>query len=114
MDRFDETDFHNDDEAASLAVSDHRPIWASFYVDKEDIVGRHVFMLQYSFDDFSLIISIMIASVIYGFVISSSPYKPPKSSSTPRPSASVSSVSCRSASRRAFCRHMAGPNRVCC
>ena len=39
VDRFDETDFHNDDVAASLAASDHRPIWASFYVDKEDDDG---------------------------------------------------------------------------
>lgn len=36
IDRFDETDFGNDDDAASLAVSDHRPVWAEFYTDKDD------------------------------------------------------------------------------
>jgi len=36
IDRFDETDFGDDDGAASLAVSDHRPVWAAFYIDKED------------------------------------------------------------------------------
>ena len=30
IDKFDETDFGNDDKAASLAVSDHRPVWAVF------------------------------------------------------------------------------------
>lgn len=30
IDRFDETDFANDDKAANLAVSDHRPVWAVF------------------------------------------------------------------------------------
>ena len=30
IDRFDETDFGNDDTAANLAVSDHRPVWAIF------------------------------------------------------------------------------------
>ena len=33
IDKFDETDFGNDDEAANLAVSDHRPIWALFRID---------------------------------------------------------------------------------
>ena len=33
IDRFDETDFGNDDAAASLAVSDHRPVWAVFRID---------------------------------------------------------------------------------
>ena len=33
IDRFDETDFGNDDDAASLAVSDHRPVWAVFRID---------------------------------------------------------------------------------
>ena len=28
IDKFDETDFGNNDKAASLAVSDHRPVWA--------------------------------------------------------------------------------------
>jgi hypothetical protein len=36
IDRFDETDFANDDEAANLAVSDHRPVWAEFYIDRDD------------------------------------------------------------------------------
>ena len=33
IDKFDETDFGNDDAAASLAVSDHRPVWAVFRID---------------------------------------------------------------------------------
>lgn len=36
IDRFDETDFGNDDEAASLAASDHRPVWAEFRIDTDD------------------------------------------------------------------------------
>jgi len=36
VDRFDETAFGNDDEAASRAVSDHRPIWATFRTDQDD------------------------------------------------------------------------------
>lgn len=36
IDRFDETDFGNDDSAASLAVSDHRPVWAVFRTDLDD------------------------------------------------------------------------------
>ena len=36
VDRFDETAFGNDDEAASLAVSDHRPIWVKFRTDQDD------------------------------------------------------------------------------
>ena len=36
IDRFDETDFGNDDEAASLAASDHRPVWAEFRIDSDD------------------------------------------------------------------------------
>ena len=34
--RFDEIHFANDDKAASLAVSDHRPVWAEFRVDFDD------------------------------------------------------------------------------
>jgi endonuclease/exonuclease/phosphatase family metal-dependent hydrolase len=34
--RFDETDFNNDDDAANLAVSDHRPVWALFRTDTDD------------------------------------------------------------------------------
>lgn len=34
--RFDETDFGNDDDAASLAVSDHRPIWGLFRIQDPD------------------------------------------------------------------------------
>lgn len=34
--RFDETLFANDDRAASLAVSDHRPVWAEFRIDMDD------------------------------------------------------------------------------
>jgi endonuclease/exonuclease/phosphatase family metal-dependent hydrolase len=30
IDKFDETDFANNDKVASLAVSDHRPVWAVF------------------------------------------------------------------------------------
>ena len=33
IDKFDETDFGNDDKAANLAVSDHRPVWAVFRID---------------------------------------------------------------------------------
>ena len=33
IDKFDETDFGNDDQAANLAVSDHRPVWAVFRID---------------------------------------------------------------------------------
>jgi len=36
IDKFDETDFGNDDEAANLAVSDHRPVWAEFFIDIDD------------------------------------------------------------------------------
>lgn len=33
IDKFDEADFGNDDSAANLAVSDHRPVWALFRID---------------------------------------------------------------------------------
>ena len=33
--KFDEDCFGNDDEAANLAVSDHRPVWAYFYTDMD-------------------------------------------------------------------------------
>ena len=36
IDRFDETDFGNDDKAANLAVSDHRPVWAVFSTKTDD------------------------------------------------------------------------------
>ena len=36
IDRFDETDFGNDDKAANLAVSDHRPVWAVFSTKVDD------------------------------------------------------------------------------
>ena len=36
IDRFDETDFRNDDVSASLAVSDHRPVWGEFRIDSDD------------------------------------------------------------------------------
>ncbi len=36
IDRFDETDFGNDDDAANLAVSDHRPVWAEFETSADD------------------------------------------------------------------------------
>ena len=36
IDRFDETDFGNDDKAANLAVSDHRPVWALFSTEIDD------------------------------------------------------------------------------
>jgi endonuclease/exonuclease/phosphatase family metal-dependent hydrolase len=39
LDRFDEAVFANDDDAASLAVSDHRPIWATFATDLPDDDG---------------------------------------------------------------------------
>jgi endonuclease/exonuclease/phosphatase family metal-dependent hydrolase len=34
--KFDETMFGGDDEAARLAVSDHRPVWAVFATDRDD------------------------------------------------------------------------------
>ena len=40
IDRFDETDFGNNDQAANLAVSDHRPVWAVFSVTQEDDDGN--------------------------------------------------------------------------
>ena len=39
IDRFDETDFGNDDTAACLAVSDHRPVWAVFSTHVADDAG---------------------------------------------------------------------------
>ena len=39
IDKFDETDFGNDDKAANLAVSDHRPVWAVFSIDRDDDGG---------------------------------------------------------------------------
>ena len=36
IDRFDETDFGNDDKAVNLAVSDHRPVWAVFSIKIDD------------------------------------------------------------------------------
>ena len=40
IDRFDETDFGNNDKAANLAVSDHRPVWAVFSMEIDDD-GNH-------------------------------------------------------------------------
>ena len=39
IDRFDEAVFANDDDAASLAVSDHRPIWVTFETHLPDDDG---------------------------------------------------------------------------
>ena len=39
IDRFDETDFGNDDKAANLAVSDHRPVWVVFSTTQDDDDG---------------------------------------------------------------------------
>ena len=36
IDKFDETDFGNDDKAANLAISDHRPVWAVFSISRDD------------------------------------------------------------------------------
>ena len=36
IERFDEAHFRNDDAAASLAVSDHRPVWGTFRIDTDD------------------------------------------------------------------------------
>ena len=36
IDRFDEVLFGNNDAAASLAVSDHRPVWGIFRIDTDD------------------------------------------------------------------------------
>ena len=37
--RFDESDFGNDDDSASKAVSDHRPVWGLFRIDSGDDDG---------------------------------------------------------------------------
>jgi endonuclease/exonuclease/phosphatase family metal-dependent hydrolase len=42
IDRFDEAVFSNDDDAASLAVSDHRPIWVTFSTGQPDDDGQDV------------------------------------------------------------------------
>jgi len=34
--RFDGVIFGNDDKEASLMVSDHRPLWAEFYIKSDD------------------------------------------------------------------------------
>ena len=36
IEHFDEIHFGNDDAAASLAVSDHRPVWGIFRIDSDD------------------------------------------------------------------------------
>ena len=36
IDKFDETDFGNNDKAANDAVSDHRPVWATFRINTDD------------------------------------------------------------------------------
>lgn len=36
INKFDEIDFGNDDKKASLAVSDHRPVWAEFETSADD------------------------------------------------------------------------------
>ena len=36
IDKFDEKDFGNNDKAANLAVSDHRPVWAVFSLKVDD------------------------------------------------------------------------------
>lgn len=36
VDRFDQTVYGDDDEAATMAVSDHRPVWARFATSRED------------------------------------------------------------------------------
>ena len=36
IDKFDETDFGNDDKVANLAISDHRPVWAVFSTSRDD------------------------------------------------------------------------------
>ena len=41
IDKFDETDFGNDDQAANLAVSDHRPVWAVFGIEIDDDRGNN-------------------------------------------------------------------------
>ena len=40
IDKFDEIAFGNDDKAASLAVSDHRPVWAVFSITEDDDGGN--------------------------------------------------------------------------
>ena len=36
INRFDESHFGNNDKAAELAVSDHRPVWGTFRIDTDD------------------------------------------------------------------------------
>ena len=36
IEHFDESHFGNDDAAASLAASDHRPVWGTFRIDADD------------------------------------------------------------------------------
>lgn len=36
IDKFDETDFGNNDAAARMAISDHRPVWAEFSTRRQD------------------------------------------------------------------------------
>ena len=36
IERFDEIHFGNDDAAASLPVSDQRPVWGTFHIDIDD------------------------------------------------------------------------------
>ena len=42
IDKFDETDFGNNDQAANLAVSDHRPVWAVFGIDGLETTSKPV------------------------------------------------------------------------
>lgn len=46
VDRFDETVFAGDDEAASLAVSDHRPVWAKFATHGPDDDGYGITSIE--------------------------------------------------------------------
>ena len=51
-DDFDVTVFNNDDRAASLAVSDHRPVWAIFETSNTDDDGDATEVLPQSWGAF--------------------------------------------------------------
>ena len=52
VDDFDVTVFNNDDRAASLAVSDHRPVWAIFETSNADDDGDATEVLPQSWGAF--------------------------------------------------------------
>lgn len=70
IDRFDESDFGNDDTAASLAVSDHRPVWAVFGTNLEDDDGSATelkSMNRYDVNDDGVVNILDLVAVANGF-----------------------------------------------